>query len=474
MANTVETVAPDVILRTLIDRSITDFRDDSITSIGENKFRGCNSLNNIFAPNASSGTYSLSSSSLVTAVIGYTPSGTSSNFSNSGSLKAVDYVHHDEHTSDSRINSTAFSACSSLKVIVLRGANRITLANTNAFANTPFVSGGSGGTIYIPKSLYDHLGDGSSSDYKAASNWSTVDGYGTITWAQIEGSMYEYMYVDGTPISTQPTLSVTYTAPQYIDFYTDMSIDYLKNYLTVTVTFGSSAFTLLDYQYALEGEFTVGTSTITVKGALKTTTFTVTGVLVAPGLPEGYTHLRSIGKWANAAYLATGIQERVGGFYAEYVIRPNANGSSNNMIFTTSTGNVYYPKVTITNGTAYLEARCGGGAVSSAEFPNYSLGSVYKITADFYNTGVVTLNGNTIYTVQRGSSWSTLDRPYYIFNTSGQTSFIGNIYSLKLYQGDTIYRNYIPCKNASGTVGMYDLETETFYSNAGSGSIYAD
>lgn len=48
-----------------------------------------------------------------------------------------------------------------------------------------------GGTIYIPKVLYDHLGDGTSLDYKAATNWSTVDGYGAITWAKIEGSAYE-------------------------------------------------------------------------------------------------------------------------------------------------------------------------------------------------------------------------------------------------------------------------------------------
>ena len=49
----------------------------------------------------------------------------------------------------------------------------------------------SSGTIYIQKVLYDRLGDGASLDYKAATNWSTVDGYGTITWAKIESSAYE-------------------------------------------------------------------------------------------------------------------------------------------------------------------------------------------------------------------------------------------------------------------------------------------
>lgn len=81
--------------------------------------------------------------------------------------------------------------CTNLKTIILRKSTIATLANTNSFNGTPLASGGSGCTIYIPKALYDHLGDNSSSDYKKASNWSTIDARGTITWAKIEGSIYE-------------------------------------------------------------------------------------------------------------------------------------------------------------------------------------------------------------------------------------------------------------------------------------------
>lgn len=100
-----------------------------------------------------------------------------------------------------KIHTSEFNKASKLTTIVLRTSTVPTLSNINAFANTPFANGGTGGTIYIPKTLYDHLGDGSSSDYKAASNWSTVNGYGTITWAKIEGSQYETQYVDGVSIS---------------------------------------------------------------------------------------------------------------------------------------------------------------------------------------------------------------------------------------------------------------------------------
>lgn len=93
--------------------------------------------------------------------------------------------------------------CSKLTTIVLRKSSTITtMANVSALNGTPFASGGSGGTIYIPKVVYDELGTGSSLDYKAATNWSTLDSYGTITWAQIEGSYYETHYADDTEVTT--------------------------------------------------------------------------------------------------------------------------------------------------------------------------------------------------------------------------------------------------------------------------------
>lgn len=100
------------------------------------------------------------------------------------------------------LKSNAFNYDAKLTTIILRSTTLWVCENVNIVANTPFKSGGTGGTIYIPKVLYDHLGDGTSLDYKAATNWSTIDGYGTITWAKIEGSQYENKYADGTDIPT--------------------------------------------------------------------------------------------------------------------------------------------------------------------------------------------------------------------------------------------------------------------------------
>ena len=102
--------------------------------------------------------------------------------------------------SPKNLAAQAFQSDTSLVTVILRKDTIVTLDNVSVFQSTPFASGGTGGTIYIPKSLYDCLGDGTSSDYKAATNWSTMDGYGTITWACIEGSYYETHYADGTEI----------------------------------------------------------------------------------------------------------------------------------------------------------------------------------------------------------------------------------------------------------------------------------
>jgi hypothetical protein len=81
------------------------------------------------------------------------------------------------------IDGNCFSKCANLKTLILRYTSVCSLGNTNAFNGTPFASGGSGGTIYVPTALL--------SSYPTATNWSTLNGYGTITWKAIEGSAYE-------------------------------------------------------------------------------------------------------------------------------------------------------------------------------------------------------------------------------------------------------------------------------------------
>lgn len=111
-------------------------------------------------------------------------------FYNCAKLKTADFG------ATASIKSQSFGLCVRLDTLILRPSTVCALENTNAFSGTPFAQGGTGGTIYIPESLYNHLGDGTALDYKAATNWSVIDAYGTITWAKIEGSQYEIIEED--------------------------------------------------------------------------------------------------------------------------------------------------------------------------------------------------------------------------------------------------------------------------------------
>lgn len=47
------------------------------------------------------------------------------------------------------------------------------------------------------------------------------------------------------------------------------------------------------------------------------------------------------------------------------------------------------------------------------------------------------------------------------------------IYSCEIYNNGTLVRNFVPVKNSSGTIGLYDLVNSAFYTNAGSGTFTA-
>lgn len=175
--------------------TLTTYEDDTVTIIRSNAIRGYSALTSLKLHNVtkinSTGIYDCSG---LTALAFPNLVGNESVYiASCVNLVSVDLG------GITRIGGGSLQANASMNILILRNSSIISLGGVSAFANTPFKSGGAGGTIYIPKSLYDQLGTGTN-DYKAASNWSLLDGYGTVTWAQIEGSYYETHYADGTVI----------------------------------------------------------------------------------------------------------------------------------------------------------------------------------------------------------------------------------------------------------------------------------
>lgn len=115
----------------------------------------------------------------------------SNNFNNCTALKAIDLGNKDQN--GMTLVANYWKGLTALDTVILRYKTMCGLGDISVFANTPFASGGTGGTLYVPSAL--------KSEYEAASNWSTILGYANNRILAIEGSDYEDAYADGTPIS---------------------------------------------------------------------------------------------------------------------------------------------------------------------------------------------------------------------------------------------------------------------------------
>ena len=131
---------------------------ESITLIAEGAFMDCSSLESI---NISSGVVTISEEA----------------FRGCSSLQFLDVGR------SKSIGNGAMENCTSLATLVIRAESLVSLGNIYALGNTPFASGGTGGTVYVPEALI--------SEYQAATNWSTLYAAGTCNFVAIEGSEYE-------------------------------------------------------------------------------------------------------------------------------------------------------------------------------------------------------------------------------------------------------------------------------------------
>ena len=171
----------------------TSYVDDVITNIGYSAFSYFDNLATVRTPNVTSiaGRAFMGNTGVtVLAFPNLTSATTNDAFRDCTNLTAIDFGPD----FGSLAGTNVFNGSNALATIILRKSNGgVGLGNTNSITR-------SSTTIYIPKALYDRLGDGTSLDYKAATNWSTLDSGGKLVWAQIEGSQYETHYADGTSI----------------------------------------------------------------------------------------------------------------------------------------------------------------------------------------------------------------------------------------------------------------------------------
>lgn len=193
------------IVNSLIDRSITEFSNDTLTTIGSYAFAKCRNLVSVYLPNITKisecGFFSTSLSSIdfpkVTS-IGYNAFQYCENVTsvslpnliyagnnsfeycnnltyvmlpelttlNNNVFRSLQHLTTADFPKVTTIYGYAFASSYVFDTLILRSTEMATLKATSAFENTP-ISGYNQGTgyIYVPSGLVD--------EYKSATNWST-------------------------------------------------------------------------------------------------------------------------------------------------------------------------------------------------------------------------------------------------------------------------------------------------------------
>ena len=177
------------------------------------------------------------------------------------------------------------------------------------------------------------------------------------------------------------------------------------------------------------------------------------------GLPSGYTQLDYI--------RGTGSSYFDSGFNATYRTRVEAkfNVESNGWLYgsrnaTTGSGTQQFAAF-VYNATQFY----------SSYFKTTVYGQAYstrgKVVID-HNRNVLQYNDVAVTNTSRTSGACAI--PMYIFsvNTSGEagTCLTGKLYYFKIYDNDVLVRDYVPCKDSNGVVGLYDLVNASFISSA--------
>jgi len=90
------------------------------------------------------------------------------------------------------------------------------------------------------------------------------------------------------------------------------------------------------------------------------------------------------------------------------------------------------------------------------------------------NKNVLTIGANSA-TAAAATFTATYSMYLFAVNNAGSMQYPASvkIYSCQIYNNETLVRDFVPCENESGEVGMYDKLNNVFYANAGTGVFTA-
>lgn len=240
--------------------------------------------------------------------------------------------------------------------------------------------------------------------------------------------------------------------------------------VTVTAT-ASEGYNFISWQENGETVSTDAEYTFTVSENRKLTAV----FAVKSRLPEGYTEVEYI-ESSGTQYINTGIKPNAT-TKLSMDIEPLTSGSSTKKYFFRS---AYIP----TSGSRYVFNIAWDTSGISASMGSYGIVSYTTINND-------TTPRRIFLQMDATNKTATADDVTVNFTSNAYRSSMGNInlltsntfsssytlsaklYSCEIHNNGELMRDFVPCISPNGIVGMYDLATNAFYSNAGTGTFTA-
>ena len=187
-------------------------------------------------------------------------------------------------------------------------------------------------------------------------------------------------------------------------------------------------------------------------------------------LPSGYTRLEYI-QSTGTQYIDTGFKPNQNTRLICKAKAPTTSGS--NFLFGGRTS-ISANKFSFgSSGDKYYIGYGNGTNVTASKITNYS--GVLFIDANKQNW---TLTTESISETIVGGTYSSFTSPVnlvlFACNTNGTLAYgKDTLYSCQIYDNGTLIRDFVPCKNASNAIGLYDNVNKVFYINKGTGTFTA-
>ena len=237
-------------------------------------------------------------------------------------------------------------------------------------------------------------------------------------------------------------------------------VDYYSSSESTLVTGGTITPTFADLK-ELQNDMAVGI------------TLPVDASSTAQVFPEGYTQVEYI-QSSGTQYIDTGFKP---GGNTKVVIDFCAYNQSTTQqgVFgggTNTTGGLF----SLLTGTSTSSLQADYDTTQSLANINNTISELdltKRVVISMSNELVI--NSSSVTSVDIKTFTSTQNMYLFANNNGGTLQLPSSIYlySCMIYDHDTLVRNFIPCKNSAGTVGLYDATNGVFYQNAGSGSFTA-